>query len=169
MFESKYALNIDGSDWSSSFPHVLYLWSRSFHLYHFFVESVFLKDLKPWVHFVPQYLNESNLLEKLECCRANENICKQTGEIGRQVMQRFMKRRALKRSLKSWVKVKQQAVTGLQKRFQYGRQNSLVLFPLKIVPSIYFDTKFCYLDEGTQSCKFNYNPTSLYIYSLDRW
>jgi len=27
MFEFKYVLNIEGNDWSSSFPHVLYLWS----------------------------------------------------------------------------------------------------------------------------------------------
>jgi len=90
IFEFKYVLNIEGHDYSSSFPHALYSWSCPFHPYPFSVESVFFRDLKPWIHFVPLHLNGSDLLEKLEYCRANENICKQIGENGRQMMQRFM-------------------------------------------------------------------------------
>jgi len=90
IFEFKYVLNIEGNDWSSSFPRVLYSWSCPFHPYPFSAENVFFRDLKPWVHFVPLYLNGSDLLEKLQYCRANENICKQIGENGRDMMQRFM-------------------------------------------------------------------------------
>ncbi|GJQ14126.1 hypothetical protein GpartN1_g5917.t1 [Galdieria partita] len=90
LFQFKYVLNIEGHDLSSSFPHALYSWSCPFHPYPFSVESIFFRDLKPWVHFVPLYLNGSDLIEKLEYCRANENHCKQIGENGRKLMEKFM-------------------------------------------------------------------------------
>ncbi|EME27098.1 uncharacterized protein Gasu_53190 [Galdieria sulphuraria] len=90
LFQFKYVLNIEGHDLSSSFPHALYSWSCPFHPYPFSVESIFFRDLKPWIHFVPLNLNGSDLIEKLEYCRTNESHCKQIGENGRKLMQRFM-------------------------------------------------------------------------------
>ncbi|GJD12353.1 hypothetical protein Gasu2_64430 [Galdieria sulphuraria] len=90
IFQYKYVLNIEGNDLSSNFPQALYSWSCPFHPYPFSVESVYFRSLRPWQHFIPLYLNGSDVVAKLQFCKDNEKFCRQVGENGRKMMEKFM-------------------------------------------------------------------------------
>lgn len=76
-FNYKYILNLEGNDYSSSFPFILNSNSLALHTYPFRYETIlFGDDIQPWVHFVPVKQDCSDIVEKLQWCEEHQEECK---------------------------------------------------------------------------------------------
>jgi len=86
----KFILNIEGNDWSSSFPWALASNCCPLHTYPFTHESyIFGNGIIPWTHFIPINKDGSDLLEKYIWCLNNLNKCEQIANNGKRYMEKY--------------------------------------------------------------------------------
>ncbi|KAK3868882.1 hypothetical protein Pcinc_025762 [Petrolisthes cinctipes] len=86
FFDYKYQINIDGTVAAYRFPYLLggssVVLKQDSPYYEFFYH-----DLQPYVHYIPFKRDLSDLIEKLEWARSNDDKARLIGQTGRKYMQ----------------------------------------------------------------------------------
>lgn len=86
QLKSKYVICIEGADIASSFGWVLASRSVPIITYPFNHEVWYFSDLRPWVHFIPMDPRGDRFDKIMSWCKANDSLCRQIGEAGREYM-----------------------------------------------------------------------------------
>jgi hypothetical protein len=90
----KIILDIDGATFSARFPKILQLGSAIFKINTF--DDIGTIGAIPWVHYVPVNMDLSDLKEKLEWAKNNDDKLKEIAENGRQFSLRMHNMEAFK-------------------------------------------------------------------------
>jgi hypothetical protein len=90
--KNKFILNIEGNDFSSSFPWALMSNCCPLHNYPFSFETyLFASGLEPYVHFVPVNNDGGDLVEKFEWCLNNLDKCEEIANNGKIYMEKYLR------------------------------------------------------------------------------